>query len=48
MANLKLIENENKHNFIDIEKESGFVAKRPTVTPKEQTIGLSVSACQRA
>lgn len=46
MTDLKLIESENKHNFIDIEKESGFVAKRPTVTPKEQTIGLSVSACR--
>ena len=42
---LKLIQNK-KFEFIDIEKESGFVSKKPSCTPKTQTIGLSVSACK--
>ena len=43
--NIKLIQNK-KFEFIDIEKESGFVSKKPSCTPKMQTIGLSVSACK--
>ena len=43
--NLNLISNK-KFDFIDIEKESSFVAKNPTCTIKHQTIGLSVSTCK--
>ena len=46
MANLELIKHDEELCFKDIEKESGFVAKKPTVTPKEGTISLSVSACR--
>ena len=42
--NLNLIS--TKIDFIDIEKESGFVAKNPTCTIKHQTISLSVSTCK--
>ena len=43
--NQKLIQNK-KFEIIDIEKECGFVSKKPCCTPKSQTIGLSVSACK--
>ena len=43
--NLKIV-NVNQFKFIDIEKESGFISKRPTCNPKDMTISLSVSACR--
>jgi len=43
--NLQIVNN-SELKFIDIEKESGFINKRPTCNPKPGIISLSVSACK--
>jgi len=45
--NLKLINENNNFNFVDIEKQSGFVRKDPTITIRDMVIYVSVSALDK-
>ena len=45
--NLKLIDKTDNFGFIDIEKQSGFARKEPTVTMRDMAIYVSVSAIDK-